>query len=77
MKIVATDVLGMVVSYLRTCGFDKAADYIQKKAKTEDVADVFALAHSIGEPVYQAFPYEGREGVPHFQRRVSVRPLIP
>jgi len=41
MKILPSDVLGLVLSYLQESGYTKAVEYIKKKAKYEDEENVY------------------------------------
>ena len=41
MKLVATDLLGLVLTYLRACGYRKAAEYLKSKANFDDDAVFF------------------------------------
>jgi hypothetical protein len=33
MKLVATDVLGLVIAHLKACGYDKVAKYLKKQTQ--------------------------------------------
>jgi hypothetical protein len=46
MKLVASDVLGMVLSHLQACGYDKVVKYLKKHMQYDD-SEVFVVFKSL------------------------------